>query len=131
MPSHGTIRLIGVYHADGGPRGELAYLLGKLRGTAHCALCDITHGVVAVTGKRAWKRLCADRPIEAVHLNERDERLRAFTDGRTPCVVAEVEGELRLLLGPTELEACGGDVAAFARALDVALAWEADSAPGG
>ena len=33
----------GVYHADGGIIGELAYVWGKIRGTAHCALCDITH----------------------------------------------------------------------------------------
>ena len=31
------------YHADGGPIGEVRYIIGKLLGTAHCALCDITH----------------------------------------------------------------------------------------
>ena len=35
--------LVGVYDADGGLPGELAYLWGKLRGTRHCGLCDITH----------------------------------------------------------------------------------------
>jgi hypothetical protein len=39
-------RLIGVYNAEGSLRGELAYLLGKLTGRAHCALCDITHGAL-------------------------------------------------------------------------------------
>ena len=37
----------GVYHADGGIVGELRYVFGKLRGTAHCALCDITHSYVS------------------------------------------------------------------------------------
>ena len=38
------IELVGVYHADGSLLGELRYIWGKLRGTAHCTLCDITHG---------------------------------------------------------------------------------------
>ena len=37
----------GVYHADGGIVGELRYVFGKLIGTAHCALCDITHSYVS------------------------------------------------------------------------------------
>ena len=36
-------RLVGVYDADGGLLGEAAYVWGKVRGTRHCALCDITH----------------------------------------------------------------------------------------
>jgi hypothetical protein len=36
-----VIRLIGVYDADGGLRGEIAYLAGKLGGH-HCSLCDVS-----------------------------------------------------------------------------------------
>jgi hypothetical protein len=35
--------LLGVYDADGGVRGELAYVWGRWRGGVHCSLCDITH----------------------------------------------------------------------------------------
>lgn len=35
---------MGVYDADGGLLGELAYLTGRILGIAHCALCEITHG---------------------------------------------------------------------------------------
>jgi hypothetical protein len=38
--------LVGVYHADGSWHGELAYLLGRLSSRVHCALCDITHGLL-------------------------------------------------------------------------------------
>ena len=64
------VTLWGVYHADGGLLGELAYVVGKLRGTAHCGLCDITHGSVRV--KPEWKTLEAslDIPFKLVHLNE-------------------------------------------------------------
>ena len=37
-------RLVGVYNANGGIVGELSYVLGKVKGSAHCALCDISHG---------------------------------------------------------------------------------------
>ena len=47
------VTLWGVYHANGGLVGELTYVIGKLRGTAHCGLCDITHGSVRV--KPGWK----------------------------------------------------------------------------
>jgi len=112
--------LTGVYHADGGLRGELAYALGRLRGTAHCGLCDITHRGIA--RKREWDRL-RDRlgvPVELVHLNERSEETERATAGRTPCILARTDGGYVLLLGPAELDAAGGDVAAFAAALHAA-----------
>jgi hypothetical protein len=39
-----VVRLVGVYDADGTPRGEIAYWVGARLGRTHCALCDITHG---------------------------------------------------------------------------------------
>ena len=63
------VTLWGVYHANGGLVGELTYVIGKLRGTAHCGLCDITH---SVRMKPEWKTLEAslDIPFKLVHLNE-------------------------------------------------------------
>jgi len=65
-------RLVGVYRAEGSLRGEIAYVVGKLLGTAHCALCDITHS--PVRRKAAWDRMAAGLgvPFELVHLDERD-----------------------------------------------------------
>jgi hypothetical protein len=110
-------RLIGVYHADGGLRGELAYALGKLRGTAHCALCDLTH-----RGPRrnpAWSRLTANLtvPFGLVHLNERSQAVERASHGRTPCVLAHTSSGLVLLLDPDDLERAGGDIARFAAAM--------------
>jgi hypothetical protein len=39
-------RLVGVYNANSTITGELAYFIGAGLGSAHCALCDITHGLV-------------------------------------------------------------------------------------
>jgi diadenosine tetraphosphatase ApaH/serine/threonine PP2A family protein phosphatase len=115
-------RLTGVYHADGGLLGELTYVLGKLRGTAHCGLCDITHRGVRV--KPAWAGLVAGLgvPFDVVHLNERDEQVRAASEGHTPCVLAHTDSGVIWLLGPVELAAAGGDVERFATVLRAAAA---------
>ncbi len=67
-------KLYGVYNADGGIVGELSYVIGKIRGTAHCALCDITHG--KVSKKKEWKRCAKELPahIELLHLNAKVRR---------------------------------------------------------
>jgi hypothetical protein len=101
-------RLIGVYHASGTPWGELSYWLKARLGGAHCSLCAITHG--SVREKPEWKRCNAQLavPLETVHLDERDEALRSFTEGRTPCVVAETTDGLVLLIDDAELRGCDG-----------------------
>lgn len=115
------VTLWGVYHANGGLVGELTYVIGKLRGTAHCGLCDITHGSVRVKPK--WKTLEASLgiPFRLVHLNEQPPRLAALTQGSTPCVVGESEDGLSVLLGPEDLEACGGSVDRFGERLGEAI----------
>ena len=114
------VTLWGVYHANGGLVGELTYVIGKLRGTAHCGLCDITH---SVRMKPEWKTLEAslDIPFKLVHLNEQPPRLAALTRGSTPCVVGDSEEGLSVLLGPQDLEACSGSVDRFSERLEEAL----------
>lgn len=101
-------RLVGIYNASGTLWGELSYWLKARVGVAHCALCDITHG--SVREKDEWKR-CRSRlpvPVVTVHLDERDEAMAAFTDGRTPCVVAETADGLVMLVESDQLAACDG-----------------------
>ncbi len=110
-------RYLGIYDADGGLTGELRYVVGKLAGRTHCALCDITHGW---TGrKRTWDAACADAGMEIAlaHRNEvgPDELAAA---GSLPAVIGRgPDGAWRLLLGPDALDACGGDPEAFVAAL--------------
>ncbi len=114
--------IVGVYDADGGLRGELAYVLGKAVGATHCALCDITHGSVAVTGRRGWKELRRRLPIRAVHRDERDPELAAATGDALPCVVALTDAGVVPLLSPADLDACGGALEVFEQRLHDALA---------
>ena len=95
-------------------------MVGRARGTAHCSLCDLTHG--RIRERPAWRQL-RDRlglPVDLVHRNERDERLRSLDVG-LPCIAAVTGDEVRPLLGPADLEACRGDLDALERRLRAAL----------
>ena len=111
----------GVYHADGGIVGELRYVFGKLRGTAHCALCDITHSYVSE--KKSMKECRSNSPVpfHLVHLNEQNAGLQSITEGVTPCVVAETNEGFQVILYPDELEDCEKKVESFQQKLDLAL----------
>lgn len=121
-PSASTVeRLIGIYDADGTVWGEVSYWVGARLGRAHCALCDITHG--SVREKSEWQR-CRDGlgvPFEAIHRDDRDEELRALTDGKLACVVAATGDGPRILVGAAELEACAGDPGRLATRITAAL----------
>ena len=115
--------LVGVYDADGTLTGELRYWVGAhLTGTAHCALCNITHGLFRE--KAGWREVVEELPLpfEAVHLDERSPEVAEASEGRTPCVLAaRTDGSVDILLGPGELEAMGGEPSHLASALSEAL----------
>ena len=98
--------LVGVYNANGSLRGELAYLVGRLRGTAHCGLCDITHG--RVRERENWKRCRQELPVPfaTYHLDDQPNDAAPFTRVEAPVVLARTASGLTRLLGPAELDAC-------------------------
>jgi hypothetical protein len=119
------VGLTGVYHANGSFTGELTYWVGARLGRAHCALCDITHGLFRAKADFARCRDGLPVPFHAVHLDERSPEIVAVTEGRTPCVVAVLEGPdgittSSVLLDPDALEACDGEPEAFVVALEAA-----------
>jgi hypothetical protein len=115
--------LVGVYDADGGLLGEAAYVWGRLRGTRHCGLCDITHSTVRRKGE--WDRMAATLPVPVrlLHLNELDGDLRAAVAAtRAPVVLAREDDGWRELVGAAELDAMAGSVTAFEAAVRARLA---------
>lgn len=112
-------RLIGVYHANGTIVGELSYWMKSRLGGEHCSLCAITHGSVREKGE--WKQCRAALPLEmtTVHLDGRSDALAAFTDGRTPCVVAETTGGFVMLVDAEGLAACNGSPTCLVDAIKV------------
>jgi hypothetical protein len=113
--------LIGVYHANGSWRGELAYLFGKLSGRAHCALCDITHG--ALRRRRAFDACVTTLPVDLhlVHLDERSDDVAAASEGRTPCVLARTSTGLVVLLDADDLARCDNDPSRLRDEIDRAV----------
>jgi hypothetical protein len=123
MPAPGNVTaLIGIYHAEGSLRGEVRYLIGKWRGTAHCELCDITHGALRMKQEFAAATARLGIPIELVHLDERTPDVAAASEGHTPCVLARIDGRLELVLDAAALRECRGEVGRFETALHAALA---------
>lgn len=114
-------RLIGVYDADGTVRGELAYFIGARLGRAHCALCDITHG--AVRRRPEWQRCTEGLPVpfDTYHRDDQPDVVRAATGNANPVVVAETATGIVPLVGPSELDACGGSVEALIAAIERAV----------
>jgi hypothetical protein len=112
------IRLTGVYNANGGIMGELAYVLGHLVGARECNLCDITHSPIRKKSefKELEKTLKSEFELEfrLVHLNERSARELKASEGRAPCVLLEYsDGSHSMFLDNVELKACDGRVSSF------------------
>ena len=112
MEDRSATRLVGVYDADGGLLGEAAYVWGKIRGTRHCSLCDITHG--RVRRKPKWDQMVADLgiPMDLLHLNELPTDVRqAVAESGAPVVLARSDAGWWPLVGRDELDTLDGSVA--------------------
>jgi hypothetical protein len=120
-PGHTLRRLVGVYDADHTVRGELSYWIGARFGRAHCALCDITHGLVR---ERADWRACRATfpvPFDTFHRDDQPDAVRRVVGTVLPSVVAETDDGVVILLDPAALDACNGSVDRLAEAIDAAL----------
>ena len=123
MEDRSVTRLVGVYDADGGLPGEAAYVWGKVRGTRHCALCDITHR--RVRRKPEWDRMVADLgiPVDLLHLDEMPPDVRQTVAAiGAPVVLARTAAGLRPVVVGAELDALAGSVARLGDLLRARLA---------
>ena len=130
LPERRVIRLVGVYDANGTIRGELAYWIGARLGRAHCSLCDITHS--AVRERPEWKACCASLtvPFQTYHRDDQPAAVRVAIGNAAPAVAAETADGFTLLLGPADLDSCGGSIERLMSAIESAvehlgLAWPA------
>ena len=110
-------KLIGIYNAKGSLIGELQYFFGKIRGTAHCALCDITHG--KLKEKKDFKQCKQDLeiPLELLHLDELEPELEKFAN-EAPCIIGKKDEGFVLIIGADELEKCKSSVDSFSNLLN-------------
>lgn len=116
-----VLRLIGVYDADHTVRGEVTYWVGARLGRAHCALCDITHGMLR---RRAeWNAYVGGLavPFETFHRDDQPDAVRSASGDRAPVVLAETTAGHVVLLDTDTLDACNGSVDRLRRALEAAV----------
>ncbi len=113
--------LVGIFDADGGLRGELRYVIDKLAGRGHCALCDITHGFNPL-GKRSWKDACAaaSLSVELLHRDEASPEQLAAAD-RLPVVLTGDGASWRILVPEEELSDCKGSPAELLKLIESRL----------
>ena len=116
-------------------RGELAYWIGARLGRSHCALCEITHGLVRERDE--WRTCRAGLPIpfDTFHRDDQPDAIRTVLKGVYPAVVAETTTGMVVLLDPQQLTACDGSterlVAAIHEQVDrTGLEWPTPD-PGG
>lgn len=127
------VRLIGVYNAEASLSGELAYWVGARLGLAHCALCDITHGLLRERADWRACRAALPTPFVTFHKDDQPHDVRALLAGAAPAVVADVAegdvadvdaaavgGQLVLLLGPAALDRCAASPDRLVAALTAA-----------
>jgi len=104
---------IGVYDAQGGVIGELAYFLGSIFAGRACSLCDITHGWIREKPHFKTRKSQLDVPMRLLHLNEQSSALAAFTRAHAPCVVGRHADGFAMVLTARELAELDGGVDAF------------------
>jgi len=105
--------LVGVYNADGGLRGEAAYIVGSLIGRAHCSLCDITHSPFRRKAEWDARSRSLGVPFRLLHRNEIDDDMHGAVAAGYPVVLGRREGGWQRLVEPEEMESCHGSVKDF------------------
>ncbi len=105
--------VVGVYHANGGLLGKLAYATGKMLGLRSCSLCNISHGPFVEKASVAHWRFGLPYPFEWLHLNEIDDVTADAIKGHTPCVVKRTGDVVTILIDREELNDMNGDETRF------------------
>lgn len=114
-------RFVGVYDADHTIWGELRYFVGARFGGAHCALCDITHGMVRERDDWKTARDGLAVPFATFHRDDQPPEIRRAAGGVAPVVVAETSAGSTTLLGPEDLDACQGSPERLVTAVEAAV----------
>lgn len=113
MSARSVSRLIFVYNAESGLLATVADSAKKLLSINGCALCSLTHSTLGE--KLAWSS-CKESlgvPVDYVHRDELDARMQAVVQHELPCVLAETDGELVMLLRSDVIKRCNGSIPDF------------------
>ena len=102
--------LLLVYDATTGPLQTAVEIVKKVLHINGCPLCDTTHGP---RHEKAEWRSCREAlgvPMRYFHKDGLTADVERVVDGRVPCILAQVDGELVRLLEPSVIHRCRGSV---------------------
>lgn len=110
--------------------GELRHLRDKCLGKAECALCDLSHGWNPI-GRSVWRRRKgAAASLNWLHRDELPGHVAAQVKDQLPCIAADRNGEVEIVIGREALRGCEGDFSVFEHLLEQTVrALHAESAP--
>lgn len=115
------MKIFGIYQANGGLIGEIAYIFRKLVLNDNCSLCKVTHrGLIR---KSDWKGYLNTLNIhfELLHINEQTSEMAVYTKGYTPCIIADIGDNYVTLMNSEIIDGCNGSVEKFSTILDKSL----------
>ena len=116
-----SIPLFAIYDADGSVLGELKYALGKCIGKRECALCDLSHGWNPF-GRRSWRqRTGVTANLTWLHRDELPEALKFLSTEQLPCIAAEIDSRVEVLIDREALQGCDGNYSVFEHLLEQKL----------
>jgi hypothetical protein len=121
MPDRELItRLYFVYNANSGTLAAIVDSAKKLLSINGCALCSLTH---SLAGERTEWKTCRDTmgvAVDYVHRDELTREMKAIIEGEgLPCVLAQTQKGLHLLLTPDTIRRCNGSIADFRGRLSI------------
>jgi len=116
------MKIFCIFDARGSFLGEISHFFKKYVSGQSCAMCDISHNLTGV--KQEWRDMSQTLKydIKLLHIDEMDSMLALFVNNSTPCVVASMTSDFKVLANQEELSACAGDINSFRKLLEHKIA---------
>ena len=112
------MKIFCIFDAQGSFLGEISHFFKKYVFGQSCAMCDISHNLTGV--KREWRDMskALKYDIKLLHIDEMDSKLALFVNNSTPCVIASIKSDFKVLVNQEELSACTGNINSFRKLLE-------------
>ena len=112
------MKIFCIFDARGNFLGKISYFFKKYVARESCAMCDISHNLTGV--KQEWRDMSETLKydIKLLHIDEMDSKLALFVNNSTPCVIASIKSDFKVLVNQEELSACAGNINSFKKLLE-------------
>ena len=112
------MKIFCIFDVRGNLLGEIGYFFKKYVARESCAMCDISHNLTGE--KQEWRDMseALEYDIKLLHIDEMDSKLALFVNNSTPCVIASIKSDFKVLVNQEELSACAGNINSFKKLLE-------------